>query len=141
MAMAAQGEAPLASGKRVPRSMPPLVTTVTIGMSIAAVVALVLSSATGSDPASVESTTLRCTNPFSGATWNLAIDPANRTVDSFPADITARSIAWHDSVRGGRYEFDRASGDLTVVYASSMGGTFLTDQCRFVPQPVSRSDF
>ena len=141
MAIAAQGEAPLAGGRRTSPSMPPLVTTVTIGMSIAAVVALALGTATGSDPADVESTTLRCTNPFSGATWDVAIDPAKRTVDSFPADITGKSIEWHDSIHGGRYEFDRASGELTVVYASSMGGTFLTDQCRFVPQAVSRSDF
>ena len=141
MAIAAQGEAQLADGKRTSPSMPPLVTTVTIGMSIAAVVALALGTATGSDPVGVESTTLRCTNPFSGATWDVAIDPGKRTVDSFPADITGKSIEWRDSVHGGRYEFDRTSGELTVVYASSMGGTFLTDQCRFVPQAVSQRDF
>ncbi len=113
--------------------MPPLVTTVTVGLSIAAVVVLALGTATGSDPAGVESTTLRCTNPFSGAAWDIAIDPARRTAGSFPADITDKSIEWRDSIRGGRYQFDRASGELTVVYASSMGGTFLKDQCRFVP--------
>jgi hypothetical protein len=107
----------------------PTVTAVTAGLSIAAIV-LAMAAPSGSDPASADPTGLRCTNPVSGATWDVAIDPVKRTADSFPAEITARSIEWRDLAHGGRYEFDRASGELTVVYASSMGGTFLTDQCR-----------
>jgi hypothetical protein len=105
------------------------VTAVTAGLSIAAVI-LALATPSSSDPVDPEPTTLRCTNPFSGTTWDVAIDPVKRTADSFPADITVRSIEWHDLIRGGRYEFDRATGELTVIYASSMGGTFLKDRCR-----------
>ena len=109
----------------------PTVTAVTAGLSIAAIV-LAMAAPSGSDPISADPTALRCTNPYSGATWEVAIDPVKRTADSFPAEINPRSIQWRDLTRGGRYEFDRASGELTVVYASSMGGTFLTDQCRAV---------
>lgn len=108
----------------------PTVTAVTAGLSIAAIV-LAMAAPPSSDPVA-DPTRLRCTNPASGTTWDVAIDPVKRTADSFPAEITARSIEWRDLARGGRYEFDRASGELTVVYASSMGGTFLKDQCRAV---------
>jgi hypothetical protein len=84
------------------------------------------------DPASDATMTLRCTNPFSGTTWDVAIDHARRTADSFPASITDKTIEWHDLARGGYYEFDRTSGELTVVYASSTGGNSLRDNCRFV---------
>ena len=101
------------------------------GLSIALMV-LALEAPAGSTQAGAEPATLRCTNPFSGATWDVAIDPSRRTADSFPADFTDRTIKWHDAARGGNFEFDLASGELTVVYASSMGGTFLKDSCRFV---------
>ena len=101
------------------------------GLSIALMV-LALEAPAGSIQAGAEPATLRCTNPFSGATWDVAIDPARRTADSFPADITDRTIKWHDAAHGGNFEFDLASGELTVVYASSMGGTFLKDSCRIV---------
>ena len=110
--------------------MPQVVTTVSVGMAVVAVSLLALRTPASSDPGAVEPTTLRCTNPYSGATWNVAIDPSRGTADSFPAEITDRSILWRDSVHGGRYEFDRASGELTVTYASSMGGTFLRDSCQ-----------
>jgi hypothetical protein len=109
----------------------PTVTAVTAGLSIAAIV-LAMAAPPSSDTVGADPTILHCTNPVSGATWDVAIDPVKRTADSFPADITARSIEWRDLAHGGRYEFDRTSGELTVVYASSMGGTFLTDQCRAV---------
>jgi hypothetical protein len=101
------------------------------GLSIALMV-LALEAPAGSTQAGAEPATLRCTNPFSGATWDVAIDPARRTADTFPADFTDSTIKWHDAARGGNFEFDLASGELTVVYASSMGGTFLKDSCRFV---------
>jgi hypothetical protein len=124
------------SDSRVQTSLPinlqiPTVTAVTAGLSIAAIV-LAMAAPSGPDPIGADPTTLRCTNPISGATWDVAIDPVKHTADSFPADISARSIEWRDLTRGGRYEFDRASGELTVVFASSMGGTFLTDQCRAI---------
>ena len=86
----------------------------------------------GRDPASAVTMTLRCTNPFSGTTWDVAIDHRGRTADSFPATITNETIKWHDVTRGGHYEFDRTSGALTVTYASSTGGFSLRDSCRFV---------
>ena len=94
-----------------------------------ALIVVQLSAPAGSDPA-----TLRCTNPFSGTTWDVAIDHARRTAGSFPADITDKTIKWRDVTRGWRYEFDRASGELTIVYASSLGGSFLRNSCRFVRQ-------
>ena len=44
------------------------------------------------------------------------------TADSFPAEITGSQIAWHDTLHGGYYYLDRASGALTFLNASSTGG-------------------
>ena len=77
--------------------------------------------------------TFVCTNPSSGATWNVRVDFARRMVDAFPAEITNRRITWHDTVRGGIYELDRRSGALTVIFASSTGGYFLHDRCAAAP--------
>ena len=71
-----------------------------------------------------------CTNPFSGATWQIRIDYDRGTVDSYPARIGDAEISWHDAKDGGHYTLDRASGKLTVVVASSTGGYFLHDLCR-----------
>ncbi len=71
-----------------------------------------------------------CTNPFSGATWQIAIDYDLKTVDSNPASIGEAEIWWRDAKDGWRYTLDRKSGKLTVVLASSTGGNFLYDQCR-----------
>ena len=74
--------------------------------------------------------TLTCTNPASGATWQITIDYQRATVDSNPARVGDAAISWHDPHDGGHYTLDRASGDLTVVIASSTGGYFLHDHCR-----------
>jgi hypothetical protein len=74
--------------------------------------------------------TIRCTNPASGATWQIRIDYARSTVDSNPARISDAKISWHDAKDGGNYTLDRKSGRLTVIVASSTGGYFLYDQCR-----------
>ena len=71
-----------------------------------------------------------CTNPFSGATWQIAIDYDLKTVDFNPASIGEAEIWWRDAKDGWRYTLDRKSGKLTVVLASSTGGNFLYDQCR-----------
>lgn len=76
--------------------------------------------------------TLRCTNPASGVVWDIKIDYQSSTANSFPAAITEKIIKWHDVLHGGHYEFDRASGDLTVIYASSTGGFTLKNKCYFV---------
>lgn len=75
-------------------------------------------------------TAITCTNPFSGATWQIKIDYDRRTVDSNPADISESTISWRDSSNGWRYALDRKSGKLTVTLASATGGNFLHDQCK-----------
>jgi hypothetical protein len=74
-------------------------------------------------------TRLQCTNPYSGASWHIEVDYERRAVDSFPAKITRNEISWRDSVRGGYYSLNRATGELTVVLASSTGGSVLHDVC------------
>jgi hypothetical protein len=74
-------------------------------------------------------TPLTCTNPYSGATWQIKIDYDHGTVDSNPAQISDATIAWHDANDGGNYTLDRKSGKLTVIVASSTGGYFLHDDC------------
>jgi hypothetical protein len=71
-----------------------------------------------------------CTNPHSGATWQIRIDYARNTVDSNPARINDATISWRDAKDGWNYSLDRKSGKLTVVLASSTGGSFLYDQCK-----------
>ena len=70
-----------------------------------------------------------CTNPASGTQWQIRIDYAQSTVDTYPASITEAKISWHDTSDGGNYSLDRKSGNLTVVIASSTGGYFLFDRC------------
>ena len=71
-----------------------------------------------------------CTNPASGTQWQIRIDYARSTVDTYPASITEAKISWHDASDGGNYTLDRKSGNLTVVIASSTGGYFLFDRCK-----------
>src|SRR5271163_17783 len=71
-----------------------------------------------------------CTNPVSGASWQIAIDYDRKTVDSNPARIDEIDISWRDSKDGWNYTLDRKSGALTVILASATGGNFLHDQCR-----------
>ena len=70
-----------------------------------------------------------CTNPFSGASWRIAIDYDRRTVDSNPARISDTEISWRDATNGWNYTLDRKSGKLTVILASATGGNFLYDRC------------
>lgn len=73
---------------------------------------------------------ITCTNPASGANWQISIDYERSTVDANPASISDATIAWHDAKDGGNYTLDRRSGALTVIVASSTGGYFLYDRCR-----------
>jgi hypothetical protein len=75
-------------------------------------------------------TALTCTNPSSGASWQIKIDYDRRTVDSNPARVSDTSISWHDASEGGNYTLDRKSGNLTFVIASSTGGSFLYYRCK-----------
>lgn len=74
-----------------------------------------------------------CTNPASGATWQISIDYDRATVDANPAWVSDGEISWHDAKDGGNYTLDRRSGNLTVIVASSTGGYFLHDHCRLPP--------
>ncbi len=71
-----------------------------------------------------------CTNPYSGASWQIAIDYDRKTVDSNPARISDTEISWRDAKDGWNYALDRKSGKLTVILASATGGNFLHDRCR-----------
>ena|ERR1700733_6184104 len=73
---------------------------------------------------------ISCTNPASGATWQITIDYDHSTVDSNPAHISDAVISWHDAKDGWGYTLDRKSGNLTVVLASATGGNFLYDRCK-----------
>jgi hypothetical protein len=70
-----------------------------------------------------------CTNNTSGASWQINIDYDHSTVDSIPATISDAQISWH-TADGQNFKLDRKSGDLTVVLASSTGGSFLYDRCK-----------
>ena len=75
-------------------------------------------------------TIMTCTNPASGASWQIRIDYDRGTVDSNPARMSDTQISWHDAADGGNYTLDRKSGNLTVIVASSTGGFFLYDRCK-----------
>ena len=90
-------------------------------------VVIVAGSAAGAERGE---TAITCTNPASGASWQIRVDYDRSTVDSNPARIRDAMISWHDATDGGNYTLDRKSGDLTVVVASSTGGYFLYDRCR-----------
>jgi hypothetical protein len=84
----------------------------------------------GYSVAAAAESAVTCTNPASGAHWQIRIDYERSTVDSYPAHITEATISWHDVSDGGNYSLDRKSGNLTVVIASSTGGYFLFDRCK-----------
>jgi hypothetical protein len=74
--------------------------------------------------------TIACTNPASGANWEIKIDYDRSTVDANPARIGDAEITWRDLKDGRNYALDRKSGDLTVIVASSTGGNFLYHRCK-----------
>ena len=73
--------------------------------------------------------TITCTNPTSGASWQIAIDFVKSTVDTNRAKITEATISWFDPTDGGNYTLDRKSGNLTAIVASSTGGYFRHGRC------------
>jgi len=95
---------------------------------IVSIAGLALGAVAAEAPAGPDAVT--CTNPASGATWQIRIDYERHTVDANPAQISDAEIVWRDARDGGRYTLDRSSGNLTVVNTSSTGGYFLFDRCR-----------
>jgi hypothetical protein len=103
------------------------VLTLSLAAAIAASAAGICSRAVHADAGE---TAITCTNPTSGAKWQIRIDYGRNTVDSNPASITDAKIWWRDAKDGVRYTLDRKSGDLTAVFASSTAGHFLYDHCQ-----------
>jgi hypothetical protein len=73
--------------------------------------------------------TIICTNLSSGASFQIKIDYDRSTVDTNPAQFSDRKISWRDE-KLWNYTLDRKSGDLTIILASSTGGSFLYDRCK-----------
>jgi hypothetical protein len=92
-----------------------------LARTLLSVVAAAISiAACGGDSAHAAAITFRCANPISGTTWEIKVDYDRSTADSFPAKISGSQIAWHDTLRGGYYYLDRASGVLTFRYKDSL---------------------
>jgi hypothetical protein len=72
---------------------------------------------------------ITCMNTSSGTKWQIKIDYDHETVDSNPATISDTKIAWRDAKDGWRYSLDLKTGDLYVVFASSMGGNTYFHRC------------
>jgi hypothetical protein len=81
-------------------------------------------------PAISGETAVTCANTASGANWQIKIDYVGKTVDSNRAYFSDARISWRDAKDGANYTLDRKSGDLTVVFASSTGGSFLYHRCQ-----------
>jgi hypothetical protein len=77
-----------------------------------------------------EAAVFTCTNPASGAQWQIRIDYGRHTVDSHPARFSDAEIYWHDARENTDYTLERKSGNLTVVVPSSTGGYFIHDNCK-----------
>jgi hypothetical protein len=98
----------------------------------ATAVLLACAGATSGDGAQ-HALTVACTNPSSGAHWEINIDYDHATVDTNPATVSAEEVTWRDAKDGWNYKLDRKSGELTVTVASSTGGYFLHDRCQLPP--------
>jgi len=90
---------------------------------------------TANGDAQQNETAITCTNPVSGASWQITIDYGKATVDANPAAITAAEISWFDPKDGGNYTLDRKSGDLRASVASSTGGFFRRSRCGLETSP------
>jgi hypothetical protein len=105
---------------------------VTLGLAVATLAASI--GAGGAQPGRQsredQFSQFQCTNLKSGTTWDVKVNYDRNTADSFPAQITGSQIAWHDTLHGGYYYLDRASGALTFKNASSNGGYALHHTCR-----------
>jgi hypothetical protein len=72
---------------------------------------------------------ITCQNKSSGTRWQIKVDYDHKTVDANPATIGDTQIAWRDANDGWRYTLNMKTGDLTVVFASSMGGNTYFHRC------------
>lgn len=97
--------------------------------SVAAGIVIASAPFAGAFAAAASETAITCTNPASGATWQIKVDYVNSTVDTNAASISDSKISWHDAKENGNYTLDRKSGSLTFVGPSSTGGYFIFDRC------------
>jgi hypothetical protein len=88
-----------------------------------------LAATPGAAEAPPNQAAVTCTNPASGASWQITIDYRGATVDANPASISRGEISWFDPKDGGNYTLDRKSGALTAIVASSTGGYFRRGRC------------
>jgi hypothetical protein len=98
-----------------------------------AVVTICYMAAAGLAQPHAHAAMITCTNPTSGATWQISIDYDQATVDSNAARLSDTEISWRDRKDGANYTLDLRSGELTVTVASSTGGYFLHDRCGLPP--------
>jgi len=95
-----------------------------------AMTAVALSLCASSARAQASESAITCTNPASGARWQIKIDYAKSVVDANPASISDATISWRDAKDLRNYTLDRKTGKLTVILASATGGNFLYAQCK-----------
>ena len=72
---------------------------------------------------------ITCTNPVSGASWQITIDYGKATVDFQPARVSQAEISWFDPKDLSNNRLDRKTGNLTTSIASSTGGYFRPGRC------------
>ena len=101
----------------------------------AAMAGFAIGVATCNGVAQEKETAVTCTNPVSGASWQITIDYRKATVDSYPAKVMQAEISWFDPKDGGNYTLDLSSGDLTAIVASSTGGYFRHARCSLEKSP------
>jgi len=106
---------------------------VAIAALTACLAATRLAAAPADAPPQPNAPSITCTNPASGATWQISVDYDRATVDANPAQVSDAEVSWRDPKDGWNYKLDRHSGALTVTVASSTGGYFLHDHCRLPP--------
>jgi hypothetical protein len=90
--------------------------------------AIVLWWCAAAGPAHAAPQSLRCTNPVSGTTWEVVLDPDRGLVDANAATFTDKWVSWRDP-KQGYYDLERATGKLQFRNASSTGGYFLYYTC------------
>jgi hypothetical protein len=81
-----------------------------VGIALAVIAVMAGAPASSAEPPRGEKA-ITCMNKSSGTTWQINVDYDHDTVDTNPATITD------------------ATGDLTVVFASSMGGNMYFHRC------------
>src|SRR5689334_18522087 len=95
---------------------------VRIGVCLVAAAAIAALAAAATPPTAAAAAggaaAITCTNPASGTSWQILIDPGRATVDANPARFSPGEISWHDPKDGGNYTLDRTSGELVASIAS-----------------------